>query len=110
MVPTREGIPPSDFRGNPMALFRYFADQADGSTLAFKRADYDRGANKLPRCWDEATRSWVRATRVVIRKNNPSMHECDARCMNATGRTMQCECSCMGRNHGKGVRMTCAAT
>lgn len=29
-------------------------------------------------------------------------HDCDARCMNATGRTMNCECACGGRNHGKG--------
>lgn len=40
--------------------------------------------------------------RRVQYKSNPSRHECDARCMNATGRTMQCECACGGKNHGRG--------
>lgn len=40
--------------------------------------------------------------RVINFKSNPSKHECDARCMNATGRTMNCECSCGGKNHGRG--------
>lgn len=35
-------------------------------------------------------------------KSNPSKHICDARCLNATGRIMKCECSCGGKNHGKG--------
>lgn len=41
--------------------------------------------------------------RIVTFKSHPSRHECDARCMNATGRTMQCECSCGGENHGRGA-------
>ena len=44
----------------------------------------------------------VRADRVIRYKANPSRHECDSRCMNATGRTMTCECACGGRNHGRG--------
>jgi hypothetical protein len=44
----------------------------------------------------------VQADRAVRYKSNPSRHECDARCMNATGRTMNCECSCGGKNHGRG--------
>lgn len=44
----------------------------------------------------------VRADRMVFYKARPSRHECDARCMNATGRTMNCECACGGRNHGRG--------
>jgi hypothetical protein len=86
-----------------MADFRFFADLADGTTLMSKRCDYDQGERKLPRFWDDASRSWVRATRIVIRKSNPSRHDCDARCYNATGRTMQCECQCGGKNHGKGA-------
>jgi hypothetical protein len=35
-------------------------------------------------------------------KSNPSRHECDARCLNAIGRVMKCECSCGGKNHGRG--------
>jgi len=92
-----------------MANFIFFADTAAG-TISSKRADYDLGTRKQPRIWDETGRQWVRATRTVIRKSCPSLHECDARCMNATGRTMQCECSCGGKNHGKGhVTITCEA-
>lgn len=40
--------------------------------------------------------------RVITFKSNPSKHECDARCMFAKGRTMTCECSCGGKNHGRG--------
>jgi len=40
--------------------------------------------------------------RKVEYKSFPSKHECDARCMNATGRIMKCECSCGGKNHGRG--------
>ena len=47
-------------------------------------------------------------TRSINYKSFPSRHECDARCMNATDRTMNCECSCGGKNHGKG-NITCAA-
>lgn len=46
--------------------------------------------------------NYLPANRIVRLKQNPSRHECDARCMNASGRTMNCECSCGGKNHGKG--------
>lgn len=56
--------------------------------------------------YDNAAKKWVRTllpvTRSITFKSAPSLHECDARCMNATGRTMQCECSCGGVNHGRG--------
>ena len=92
-----------------VAKYRFFADLEDGSTLMSERCDYDNGLAKMPRFWDDASRKWVRATRVVIGKSNPSLHECDSRCRNATGRTMQCECACGGKNHGKGARI-CPAT
>lgn len=43
--------------------------------------------------------------REINYKERGSKHICDVRCMNATGRTMNCECSCGGVNHGK--RMSC---
>ncbi len=46
--------------------------------------------------------------RCVEYKSNPSRHECDARCFNATGRIMKCECSCGGKNHGRGA-FSCVA-
>lgn len=47
--------------------------------------------------------NYLPVERIVNYKSNPSKHECDARCMNASGRTMNCECSCGGKNHGKGA-------
>lgn len=47
--------------------------------------------------------------RKVEYKSNPSKHVCDSRCINATGRIMKCECSCGGKNHGKGGFMAVAA-
>ena len=41
-------------------------------------------------------------TRVIEYKLNPSKHVCDDRCLHATGKVMKCECSCGGKNHGKG--------
>ena len=46
--------------------------------------------------------------RRVEYKSTPSRHECDARCFNATGRIMKCECSCGGKNHGRGA-FSCVA-
>lgn len=50
--------------------------------------------------WDKS--DLMPVDRVITYKTNPSRHECDARCMNATGRTMNCECKCGGKNHGRG--------
>ncbi|NIA67804.1 hypothetical protein HBA54_04300 [Pelagibius litoralis] len=47
-----------------------------------------------------------RAERKVEYKRFPTKHECDARCMNATGKVMKCECSCGGKNHGRGHRVS----
>jgi len=85
-----------------MANMRFFSDLDDGSTLTFTSVDYDQGWRKMPRAYDKETAQWYRINRVVTMKANPSRHECDARCMGATGRTMNCECRCGGKNHGKG--------
>lgn len=47
--------------------------------------------------------------RKIEYKSNPSKHECDARCLNATGLVMKCECSCGGKNHGRGSSIICEA-
>lgn len=49
----------------------------------------------------EGWKGYTPVERAVEFKSSPSMHECDARCMNATGRIMKCECSCGGKNHGR---------
>ena len=40
-------------------------------------------------------------TRKIEYKSRPSLHECDARCMNGKCNGA-CECRCGGKNHGKG--------
>ena len=44
--------------------------------------------------------------RLIEYKSNPSRHVCDARCVNAAGKIMKCECSCGGQNHGKSAFAT----
>jgi len=50
----------------------------------------------------EGWQGYVPVERSIEYKSNPSRHECDDRCMNATGRIMKCECACGGKNHGRG--------
>lgn len=52
---------------------------------------------------------YIQADRKVEYKSNPSRHDCDDRCLYATGRTMKCECACGGKNHGKGSVFACEA-
>ena len=56
--------------------------------------------NRLTQRWDY---NYVPVDRKIEYKSNPSKHPCDARCYNATGKIMKCECSCGGKNHGLGA-------
>lgn len=87
-----------------MARFRYFAD-VDGVSFELSGVYFEGGKcavkpehfiGRLP------SGTTVRATRRIEFKANASLHKCDARCLHATGRSMKCECSCGGKNHGKG--------
>lgn len=50
----------------------------------------------------EVSALYVPVERIIDYKKQPSLHKCDARCQNATGRIMKCECRCGGRFHGVG--------
>lgn len=54
--------------------------------------------------WDGVayTKRLLPVERVINYKVAGSKHVCDARCMYAKGRTMNCECACGGKNHGRG--------
>lgn len=94
-----------------MATVKYFAGDLELSSIDFR----GKSANDPASFWGYPEgvtpvfvqgQGWVgrvQADRKVIYKSNPSGHECDARCFNATGRVMQCECSCGGKNHGLGA-------
>lgn len=90
-----------------MATFKYFSGEIELTAVYFEgRKQFGRPVDFTP-VWDAAAKKWNRnclpVTRTVRYKSNPSKHVCDARCMNATGRNMQCECSCGGKNHGVGA-------
>lgn len=87
-----------------MASLKFFADAADGTVIEFAKVWNRNQSHRHNDTWgfDAALQAWVKVTRVVERKSNPSRHECDARCLNANGRTMKCECACGGKNHGRG--------
>ena len=82
-----------------MANIKFFADLPNGEVAEFSKVDYR--SRKDIRGWTGT--AWVKVTRQVEFKQNASRHECDARCMNATGLVMKCECSCGGKNHGRGA-------
>lgn len=105
-----------------MANIAYFADLPNGETVGFratvKRVQLNNGMTrshvvepKVARYVDNdkslygyvENRGLLKITRQVVMKSSPSRHDCDSRCYNATGRTMNCECACMGKNHGKGA-------
>ena len=109
-----------------MARMAYFADLSDGRVLEFVEGreptgGTDRYGNKQYRfkaakvhylrmpgedrdhLYGFSENGPVRITRTVQMKTNPTRHECDARCYNASGRSMNCECSCGGKNHGRGA-------
>ncbi|MGJ7039199.1 hypothetical protein J2Y63_002454 [Shinella sp. BE166] len=95
-----------------MAKFKYFAGEKELSGV------YQEGRNSffgyiskedLVFVPGKGWTGYVKADRVIEYKSNPSRHECDARCMNATGRVMKCECSCGGKNHGRGSSIICEA-
>jgi hypothetical protein len=80
-----------------MANIKYFADTATG-TIEFTSVDHR--SSKDIRGFHAG--EWIKVNRSVEYKNFASKHICDARCVNATGRIMKCECACGGKNHGKG--------
>jgi hypothetical protein len=92
-----------------MANFRYFAD-LNGEAFELQNVWHDGSVGSKAKNFTGLlpTGQRVAATRLIQMKSMPSRHECDARCMNATGRTMNCECACGGKNHGRGSFMGAA--
>lgn len=108
-----------------MALFRYFADQADGTVREWRdrvvphfvdragiqrtRVEYVRVQHEgggIITLFDAELDARVRVRQVQF-KANPSLHRCSPRCSNAKGH--QCECACWGKNHGRGSSLVCEA-
>ena len=94
-----------------MAFQKHFAE-INGETVSFERVGQlpidcgGKNSGGVSRKmalfgWHAESQLWIRIERTINMKSSPSRHECDARCMNASGRTMNCECSCGGKNHGR---------
>ena len=85
-----------------MSSFRYFAD-VKGETIELSRVwfNYQLPAGQRRRGYSPEGIE-MHVSRIIEYKNQPSKHKCDARCLHATGKHMKCECSCGGKNHGKG--------
>jgi hypothetical protein len=81
-----------------MATLRYFAE-VNGQTVVFSHIDNRGREGRFG--YHAESKGWIKIDRTVEYSSNPSKHACDARCTHATGRTMRCECSCGGKNHGK---------
>lgn len=93
-----------------MANIKFFAEH-NGETVQLTGIWHDsktsgRKAGHFSGLTPDSTR--VQAARMVEYRSNPSKHACDARCLNATGLVMKCECSCGGKNHGRGS-LSCEA-
>lgn len=94
-----------------MARIRYFADLPTGVTIDLgDRIRHDGSIYSSARHFSGfVDGQWIEASRKVEMKSLPSRHQCDDRCINATGKVMKCECSCSGKNHGRGAFMCEAA-
>ena len=86
--------------------YRYFAGETQLTNVCIRGAGKGALAGidpANPPAWNgNEWTGYVNVERTVRYSAAPSKHECDARCVNATGRTMNCECSCGGKNHGRG--------
>ncbi len=94
-----------------MANFKYFAGDKQISNV-FEKNGKLYGFNSKDELFfvpGEGWQGYTAVERSIQYKSNPSKHECDARCLNATGRIMKCECSCGGKNHGRGSFQAVAA-
>jgi hypothetical protein len=84
-----------------MANMKYFAD-INGESFELTRVGHDgnisSAASHFSGLLPNGTR--IQATRAVEYKSRPSKHECNAKCMGASGKSMKCECACGGKNHG----------
>jgi len=85
-----------------MANFRYFAD-CNGAVVALSNIQHDGHVSAAAHHFSGKCACGQRhiANRKIQYKSQPSMHECNAKCM--SGRhNGTCECSCGGKNHGVG--------
>lgn len=100
-----------------MAQLKYFAD-IDGQAIelvsgitTMNNVWFDRkypGVKAIrsdsfsKRCGRAADGRILPVTRIIEYKARPSLHECNAKCLNGK-HNGKCECLCGGKNHGAGM-------
>lgn len=94
-----------------MSKFKYFKGETELHGVYEDNGRFFGYAEKSDLVWvkGEGWTGYQQADRKVKYKSNPSRHACDSRCMYATGKSMQCECACGGKNHGRGAAIVCQA-
>jgi hypothetical protein len=88
-----------------MANLKYFAT-CQGQPVQLSKVWHSGAVSTKAREFSgicEACSQRHQAEREIEYRAFASKHTCDDRCINATGRVMKCECSCGGKNHGKGA-------
>jgi hypothetical protein len=103
-------------KGKMMARFKYFSDmngetvELTGGLVQMNNADFaerfpgvkGRNADGYSKWVSMGPRGWLPVTRTIEYKSNPSLHECNAKCLNGKCNGV-CECQCGGKNHGRGT-------
>lgn len=98
-----------------MARFKYFSDMG-GVTLeltGLSQMNNPEFAERFPEVkgmradgyskWVAmGPQGWMPVTRMIDYKRAPSLHECNAKCLNGKCNGV-CECKCGGKNHGRGM-------
>ena len=84
-----------------MANMKHFAE-FNGQAVLLSSVWHDGSVSASARHFSGLTPDGARVqcSRVIEFKSNPSLHKCDDRCLTAKG--FKCECSCGGKNHGRG--------
>ena len=100
-----------------MATFKYFFDAIDGTTMELRGLTsmcINEFRSKFPGIRAQRMDGYsvkvardengmlLPVTRAIEYKIRPSMHECNAKCLNGKC-TGKCECRCGGKNHGLGL-------
>lgn len=82
-----------NFYANGIPSYRDISAIEEGEKLPMSRLDAKY--SHCPKCKANGITSYRKVVQV---KGHKSEHQCDAKCMNATG--PDCDCSCGGANHG----------
>lgn len=105
-----------------MARFKYFSDMSSEAVelTGLSQLDNSEFAERFPGIkgmradgfskWVAmGPKGWMPVTRMIDYKRAPSLHECNAKCLNGKCNGV-CECKCGGKNHGRGAFIQQSAT